>query len=472
MIKYFTALFLFIVGFIYLSSCSDPIIAPKSNLPPNTYLSVFSMPGDTVAPGRTVKKISWWGDSPVGIVVGFKISFDSINWSYTSQNDSTFAFSIAGQDSLFRIWVAAVDDKGNVDPTPASNLYPVINSVPSMIFDPAYSIPDTIFPIATLKWIGTDPDGDGTIANYWYSINDTLHFKPISGSLNMMTLTKDSGLAAGNSCVYMKAQDNAHAFSNIVRMPQDSSKFFRVKNVTSKILLIKDMPVSEFGVADSYFGQVMDTIHYDVLDIKSNSGALIPKIINPMFVETLKLFRIVIWSGNKNTGGFPDNEPNLNLAQSSLPYFINSGGKVLWSTGVPNVTIIQGSLFNFAPIDSVKTTCSIQFFLPGDSTYCLTDNSIPILKVNSMMAAVKGFYRSPGSKVIFQILPRYFCSNDTLTLGIKNTDVNPNVVFLLLPLYYLNGDVSASKLFIWQTIIRDFGYGTMNDNATRKRKLF
>ncbi|MDD5361876.1 MAG: hypothetical protein PHN88_07065 [Ignavibacteria bacterium] len=474
MIKYFTALFLFIVGFIYISSCSDPIIAPKSNLPPNTYLSVFSMPGDTVAPGKTVKKISWWGDSPAGIVVGFKISFDSINWSYTTQNDSTFAFSIAGQDSLFRIWVAAVDDKGNIDPTPASNLYPVINSAPSMVFDPSVVLPDTIFPVATLKWIGTDPDGDATIANYWYSINDTLHFKSLPGNLNIMTLTKDSGLVAGNTCVYMKAQDNAHAFSNIVRMPQDSSKFFRVRNVTSKILLIKDMPAGEFGTAESYFGQVMDTIHYDVLDIKSNNGNLIPKIINPMFVETLKLYSIVMWVGNRNGGGNSSNDPNLNLAQNSLPYYINSGGKVLWSSGFPNISIVQGALFNFAPIDSIKTTCFVPLILGSDTTFLVPDNSYPRLLIDNsaIIAGTKGFYSFPSAKTIYRILPRGSCTNDTISIGVKNSTNNPNIIFLLFPLYIMNRDMNASKLFMRQALITDFGYGTTGDKARRNRRLF
>jgi len=290
------------------------------------------------------------------------------------------------------MWVAAVDDKGTVDPTPASNLYPVINSAPSMVFDPAVTMPDTIFPVATLKWIGSDPDGDYTIAKYWYSINDTLNFRPLSGSINTMTLNKDSGLVAGNTCIYMKVQDNARAFSNIVRIPADSTKYFRVRNVTSKILLIKDMPLSLFGVAESYFGQVMDTIHYDVLDIRSNNGNLIPKIINPMFIETLKLFNIVMWMADHNGSQIPSDDPNLNLAQNSLPYFINTGGKLFWSSGFPNVSVIQGSLFNFAPIDSVKTSCFIQLLNFNDSVYNLTDNTIPKLRTSYFISGSKDLH--------------------------------------------------------------------------------
>jgi hypothetical protein len=421
------------------------------------------MPGDTLAPGKTVKKISWWGDSPNGFVVGFKISFDSLNWGYTTKNDSTFVFSIAGQDSTFRIWVASVDDQGFVDPIPASNRYPVVNSPPSMVFDPSLNLPDTLFPIATVKWVGTDPDGDNTITHYLYSLNDTLHFKPISGSLSIMTLTKDSGLIGGNTCIYMKAQDNAQAFSLTVRMPLDSTKFFYVKNVTSNILVIKDVPTTggELGDLNNYLGQAMDTIHYDVLDIKSNGGSLVPKIINPMFIETLKLFKIVMWLANRNGGGNPDNDPNLNLAQNSLPYYLNSGGKLFWSSGFPNVTVVQGALFNFAPIDSVKTTCFIPLLLPNDTTFFLYDNSYPKLYINNnvFIASTKGIYPSSGTKKLYQIYPRSNCNNDTINVGFKSPVNNSNLVFLLMPIYYLNGNVNASKTFMKQMLINEFHYG-------------
>ena len=464
MIKYFSIFILFFIGFVFISSCSDPIIGNKNHLPPETYLSVFSMPGDTLAPGKTVKKISWWGDSPNGYVVGYKISFDSLTWSFTTHNDSTFVFSLVGQDSTFKMWVAAVDDQQYTDPTPASNRYPVVNSAPSMVFDPSLTLPDTIFPIATVKWIGSDPDGDNTIVNYWYSLNDTLHFKPILGTISSMTLTKDSGMVAGNNCIYMKAQDNARAFSKVVRMPQDSSKYFRVKNVTSKILLVKDMPTSEMSLANAYFGDVMDTIHYDVLDIKSNSGALIPKIVNPMFIETLKLFKIVIWSANRSDNAQnPEKDPNLNLAQNSLPYYINSGGKLFWTSGFPNVSVVQGSVFNFAPIDSIKLSCFVPVLLGMDTTFFITENSYPKLYINNLstiIAGTKGFFPSASAKAIYKIMPRGSCATDTITVGIKNPVNNPNLVFFLMPIYYLNGNVNNSKAFIRQVLINEFGYGS------------
>ncbi len=181
-------LFIFIAGvFALMYSCSDPTSGIVENQPPESYLSIFTE--DTIAPGSTLKTINWWGDDPDGLVVGFRISFDSINWGYTTKNDSTFILSINGDDSTFRFYVAAVDDKGLVDPTPATNLYPVLNTPPDVSFDAGTELPDSTLPVATFKWTGSDPDGVETIRYYHWSLNDTNHFRRIPGTVNLLTLT-------------------------------------------------------------------------------------------------------------------------------------------------------------------------------------------------------------------------------------------------------------------------------------------
>ncbi len=446
--KYFYRLLIIPVFLYFVYSCTNPVSNKIELLPPDTHLSVFSLNNDTITPGATVKKISWWGDSPNGFVVGFRISFDSLNWGYTTKYDSTFVFTIQGQDSTFRIWVAAVDNNGLVDPTPASNLYPVVNSAPTMIFDPGITIPDTIFPIATFKWTGMDPDGDFTIKNYFWSLNDTNHFKAISGNLNLMTLTKDSGLVSGNYCLYMKAVDNAGASSPIVRMPLDSSKYFKVKPVIGRVLVIKDMPISESNDVNTYFTSVLDTVQYSIMDIKVNNGALIPKIINPMFIETLKLFRVVIWTGNRG-GQNTNNDPNFSLAQSSLPYYLASGGKVIWSSGIPDNFLGQGTLFNFAPVDSIKANCFIQFNFPGD-TLKSNISGFPDLYASQFISTTRGIYISSSASTVYKLIAnpqRPYCTDDS-NIGLIDSETNPKIILLTMPIYYLNGSPANSSQFL------------------------
>lgn len=433
-------------------SCKDPITGQIDNRPPNTNLSIF--PDSIIAPGSTLKTIRWWGDDPDGFVSGFRISFDSVNWGYTTKNDSTFVLNITGTDSTFRFFVAAVDDKGLIDPTPATNLYPVMNSPPSVRFDAGTEIPDTTFPLATFKWTGSDPDGVSNIRYYQYSLNDTNNFRRIAGNINLLTLTKDSGLSLNaNNILYLRAEDGAGALSPITRMP-DTSRTWFVKPVTSKILLIKDMPLSQFSVASAYFNNAFDTIRYDVLDIKSNGGKLIPKIVNPMFIETLKLFDIVVWSANQ--GNVTADNANFELAQNSLPFYLLSGRKLFFTTGLPNAeTQVQGSLINWAPIDSISS-CTIALVSNGVSLIN-TDNSYPVLTASNLIQRVRGLKTTEPTQIIYRLPISTNCQSNTV-VAIKEQATNPRNILMTVPVYYLNADPNVSKILFRKILIQEFGY--------------
>jgi len=451
MIKAF--LFLFTAGIIVMTfSCSDPTSGTIDNLPPESYLSIF--PDSIIAPGSTLKKINWWGDDPDGLVKGFRISFDSVNWGYTTKNDSSFLLSINGNDSTFRFWVAAVDDKGLIDPTPATNLYPVINTPPVVSFDAGTELPDTTFPVATFKWTGSDPDGVETIRYYQYSLNDTNNFRRIPGNINLLTLNQDSGLVVNsNNILYLKAEDNAGALSPVVRMPDTSATWY-VRPVTSKILMLRDIPATDLTFATPYFANAFDTIHYDILDIKANNGALIPKIINPMFTSTLNLFDIVFWTAGNNSVA---NAANFELAQQSLPFYIQSGGKVFFASGFQGVlTPIPPDLINFAPIDSV-TACSIPFYQPSNANLTVVDNSYPVIGSSSFIFGVKGLKVTSPTNIIYKLFVASGCF-DTINVMIKDVTTNPKIIYMALPVYFMNRDPVASKDLFRRIFIQEFGY--------------
>lgn len=446
-------LFLFTAGIIVMTySCSDPTSGTVDNLAPETYLSIF--PDSIIAPGSTLKKINWWGDDPDGLVKGFRISFDSLNWGFTTKNDSSFLLSINGNDSTFRFWVAAVDNQGLIDPSPASNLYPVINTPPVVTFDAGTELPDTTFPVASFKWTGSDPDGVETIRYYQYSLNDTNNFRRISGNINLLTLTKDSGLIVNSDNVlFLRAEDNAGALSPIVRMP-DTSSIWHVRPVTSKILMLRDIPSSDITFATPYFSNALDTIHYDMLDIKANNGALIPNIVNPMFISTLKLFKIVIWTAGNNS---VSNAANFELAEESLPFYIQSGGKVFFTSGFQGVlTVIPPDLINFAPIDSV-TACSIPFYQPSDPNLTVADNSYPVIGSSSFIFGVKGLKVTSPTNIIYKLFVPAGCF-DTINVAIKDVTVNPKIIYMGLPVYFLNRDPVASRDLFRRILIGEFGY--------------
>ncbi len=449
LVQKFFYIFLYII-LILVISCNDVPTGVSTNQPPNTFLSLF--PDSTISPQKTKIKITWWGDDPDGLVKGFYISFDSTNWTYTTNNDSTFLLAINGSDSTFRLWVSAVDDKGLTDPTPATNKYPVYNSSPSVSFDIETELPDTSFTVATFIWTGTDPDGDNTIKYYYWALNDTNTWNTVNGSTKTLTIRQINGLLLNsNNKFYLKAQDIAGTFSKTITMP-DTSKTWFVRKPEGNFLLIDDYPASilDNTQAAQFYQSAFDTV-YSILDIKIGNKANVPKV-NTMFIETLNLFKCVVWYGGKALA-VSDNT-NFDLAQETLPYYMASGGKVFFTTSFP--TTLDGSIHveDFAPVDSVSafSAANLNFM----STIVI-DNFYPVLTAGSPSPdGVRGMYPKPGGHIIYRapVTPTY--SNDSIIVCVKNTVSNPNIVFMTMQLHRMNSTGTAIDFFR-KIINTDFG---------------
>lgn len=445
-----------ILGILVLlafQSCTELPTGVVQNQPPNTFLSLF--PDSTISPQRTRIKITWWGDDPDGLITGYRFSFDSTNWTFTTKNDSTFQLTISGNDSTFHFWVAAVDDKGLVDPTPASNRYPVYNSPPSVTFNGGTEIPETTFTVASFSWTGTDPDGDNTIKYFLWALNDTINWHRVSGTTNLLTLRQDSGLAVNsNNKLFLKAQDIAGAFSPVITMP-DTGKTWFIRPVTGRVLLINDYyrtTPTDVQQAINFYDSALSIIQYSKIDFKFANGANIPKIINPMFIETLKLFSAVVWFGNRSN--VASDNTNFDLAQQSLPYFIAAGGKVFFSSGFPNSVVSQGNIVSFAPVDSVM---NFTFSIGSGSNTIVIDNAYPPLQVGTVtLDLARGIYPRPGSHVIYkmQFNPPY--DTNKIVVCLKDTEFNPHVVFMSVPLNRMDG-LQTAAVFLRRVVNTDFG---------------
>ncbi|RPI18238.1 MAG: hypothetical protein EHM58_06325 [Ignavibacteriae bacterium] len=443
---------LFILSLV-LISCNDVPTGTSTNRPPDTFLSLF--PDSTISPQKTRVKITWWGDDPDGLITGFNISFDSLNWSYTTGNDSTFLLAINGNDSTFRFWVAAVDDKGLADPTPASNLFPVYNSPPSVKFNTGTELPDTTFTVATFIWTGTDPDGNSTIKKYHWALNDTSNWHSLNGSVSSITLRQSDGLIINqNNKFYLKAEDIAGTFSPVISMP-DSNKTWFVKEPTGRVLIIDDYSIiADNGTAAAFYETALDTVLHSILDIKVGNGANIPKVRNPMFVETMKLFRVVIWYASR--GNLASDNANFVLAQETLPYYMASGGKVFFSTGFPNFLNDSVHVEDFVPVDSVTSYSSGLIDIGTEAI--VVDNNYPVLQTGDMFSPdkIRGVYPKAGTNIIyrFPVTPPY--SQQNLVICLKNTSSNPNIVFMSVPLHRMN-NLGNAQIFLKKVIYSDFG---------------
>ena len=408
-----------------LSGCSERHPSePLPNQPPETFLAL--MPDGALRRTVSQQSIHWWGVDPDGFVAGYFFSLDSVHWTYTTKTDSLFTFRLNRLDTTYSFFVSAIDNEGLRDPKPASLRYPIQNSPPSVSYLLTSTVPESTYTVATFQWLGTDIDGNETIVNYYYALDDTSNpsrWKKLPGDANLVTLVKSDGLTEGNHAFYLKAQDIAGTFSPTVRMP-DTGKVWYVREPKGNFLIVRDYLPSDFSAA--FYKQMFDTLmggklgSKDIIDIKKGASAIsrgkfVPPLINPTFTETLKLFKYIFWYG--------DNAPSLDIIQASLPGFKKAGGKVLLVAGFPQNISAQGGLGDFAPIDNIESSFFTSILLPRD-TVVAVDPTYPTL-VRDTLGFIYTFPRGILPKIDARVLYKMQASPRWAgqpIMGVKDAD--------------------------------------------------
>lgn len=131
--KHSNYIWLFIaVLFVVLGLQSCGIIEPEdaqelANKPPETVITSGPVEKSVVT---YFVRIAWKGADSDGLVRSYQLAIDNQNsWRSTTKTDSTFHFE-ADTAAVHTIWVAAVDDRGAIDPTPASLTFTATNIAP------------------------------------------------------------------------------------------------------------------------------------------------------------------------------------------------------------------------------------------------------------------------------------------------------------------------------------------------------
>ena len=304
--------------------------------------------------------LTWWGDDPDGVVVGFIYTFDNnatdvqtwnteqptAGWTFTEETQETFVLTLTGSDTVYSLWVKAVDDDGAADTEGARQNFSVINSRPTVEFVDTSEVPDTTFTVATFIWTAFDLDGNDTIAKFEYVLDDTTDdtaWQDIDPRQTNITLTQQDGLTEGDHVFFLRATDVAGANGDIIRMPDEGETWY-VREPASTVLLIDDYNVLDN--TDAFLKTTIESLvgPVDVWDIKRNAGELEPPSVLA-FTGTLLLFDTIVW--------YADTGPNLAKAQVSVPQFIDQGGKFLMTTTFGEFTTNEGDPVLFSPADSL-----------------------------------------------------------------------------------------------------------------------
>ncbi len=487
---------------VFISCYEEMPNVPVGNKPPTT--KVFLDPDSSISKQPSKIKLHWTGDDPDGIIVGYYFSFDGINWTFTTKNDSLFELKIGAVDTVYNFRVAAVDNNGNnkydsqinqyninfgpepftdlngnnqwnegeayidigsVDPHPAMLVLPIKNSAPIITWNVLSTLPDSSFPAMSFGWNVSDLDGEETITNIKIALNDTVNAVLLNGAIRTITIrTKDFGnnnplmdiLIDGNSNniapvklpglvfnnnnrFFVQAEDISGAKSDWISLPDSSHNWF-VKKPKGKFLIVDNYKIVDD--AASFYNAMMDSIgltdKYDILDLQT---AKLP-YLNTTFLETSKLFSGVLW--------YADNDPSLDVANVTVPNYIEAGGKIFFSMQFPN-TIDLSQIQGFLPFIEIDTSYYASTIGVNKTIGSVDTTKYPNLLSNRSFARVRSFKLSNVG-----VVPIYYFPNGELSGYIGFESSSKNIFYIGAPLQRINGIPGSVKNLLNQVLFHDF----------------
>ncbi|MFQ5584698.1 MAG: hypothetical protein ACE5GL_09720, partial [Calditrichia bacterium] len=301
-------------------------------------------------------------------------------------------------------------------------------------------------------------DGDSTIVAFEYSLDDTLNWRPIRGTRRLIVLDADSGLTPGDHSFYLRAVDVAGARSTTIRMPQDPSKDWYVKEPQGRYLLIDDFDDESISsdFPDAFYKSLLDTLlpalgdEYSYWNIEEQFPTSVIQ-----FTETLKEFERVIWYADF----VQQSDPHFIGAQIAIPQFRNEGGKIIYSVKFNQGFGAQGDPLAFSPVDSLGD--SYRIFNNGlyyvDSAFAqIMPPAVPLLPelrssntflLNGLIALVPKMSSVPMYRFDD---PQSPADPLFILIGLNDNTNQHDFVFAGTPLNQLNGN---GKLF--EIILKD-----------------
>lgn len=352
-------------------ACDDDIAPepPKSgNQPPETYLNVDA---DTLGELLYVLPLRWLGTDADGHVTRYRTRWtcDALpgptpcpaasDWSETGAIADTFMLYIPDGSGTYTFEVAAVDDEGAVDPTPATQQFNLYNTPPIASFE-AGSLPTSTLPAITFYVDAVDPDSTADpddhdsragLSQYraWLDGNeDAARVVPVEADAVTFGPEDFEG-RFGDRSVFVQVLDTGGAVSTPV-----TYTWAVVAAPAQGILLVDDCRMGGFleDRSDASYRNVLEagapgrTI---VLDI-----ATVPRLSSADLAAQISLFDRVVWYTDADTLS----SGALELARSGLEALMGRAGRWFLCSGIAFGTRgaledAEGRFRDFFGVDSV-----------------------------------------------------------------------------------------------------------------------
>lgn len=509
--KKFLLLFTIIGLGLILNSCYDELVNnPSENKPPKT--SIFLFPDSTISQQPSKLRVSWWGDDPDGLVIGFYFTWDGVNWTFTTKNDSLFALQIGATDTFYNFKVAAADDGGNgvydnqilrngidfgaepfidangdgvynpgekyfdiglIDPNPATIKFPIRNSAPVIVWNNLSVLPDTSFPAMTFGWEAEDLDGDESILKINIALNDTsdqTKIVSLQGNVRRITIrTREFSSANPKMDILIDGSDASifnqkleglkfNDFNKFYVQAEDisgaKSPFIELPDTSKKWYVKK--PAGRLLIINDYLASGNPKTFYKNQFDSVNSGSINGKydfwdihVQKPPYQTITFLETIKLFDF---VFWYSDNNPSLNLATVATNKFISAGGAIAFSFW-PGISLEVENMQGFLPIDSVSNFVTGLNF-PNNSRI-ISDSTLPEypnLQTSQGVFLIRGYYPNPLSAT-----PIYYAASGDPKGYLGFIDSRKKIFFMGIPLHYTNGGNRKVNELLTKIFFQDFG---------------
>jgi hypothetical protein len=332
------------VGFLALGllllawGCEVDPGVPPANQPPETELFVQGSDLDTL---NYRQILHWWGTDRDGEVVGYVYRWsepwepepgDSLwsedsSWVFTTATTDTFVVPVGGSYAERTFEVAAVDDQGAVDPTPARQTFKLHNYPPTVSWSRDLELPELTLPATSFAWTPEDPDGRETIAYavMWLDGDSAATARVIWGDTVAAVYPEQFQGRYGERTVYLQVFDEAESGSNILEHT------WTVEAPTGDILLLDNVSDEVPGGAtydDPFYAAVMEAVapgRVQTLEMEVWGGFRTAAEVLPLF----RLYEAVVWySGPAEDDNDRLMRRNLEMAEEGIRSYLEEGGRV------------------------------------------------------------------------------------------------------------------------------------------------
>lgn len=327
-------------------ACDDSIEPRPPQSANRTPESAIAIQSDSLAPQLYQLALAWSGSDPDGRVEAYRYRWVCLDlagpacpapgdWITTEATFDTFRLSVPNETARYQFELAAVDDAGAADPTPATQEFTLRNAAPIAFFEPG-TLPARTLPAVTFYPQPVDPDstanpedGDAaaTVAVYraWLDGREDVLIDVPASPEGLTLRPEDFEGRYGTRTVFLQVVDDGGAVSEAITHTWQVDA-----PIENGILLVDDCRMGGFleTRSDESYRNAIDAMapgRRSLLDVET-----IPRPSKADFDAVLSLFEHVVWYTDADTVS----SGALELARGGLDTLLARGGHLLLSSAL------------------------------------------------------------------------------------------------------------------------------------------